>query len=327
MAESKIKVSVIVPVYGVERFAERAVESMMTQTLDEVEYIFVDDCTPDSSMRIVREVVGRYPERSGSVKILTHDENRGLPAARNAGLAAATGKYIFHWDSDDYADAGMLESMYALAEDSGADFVWADWYLTFDSGSRLMREPSATSPAEALTLTLAGEMKYNVWNKLISRRLYTDSGILFPEGLAMGEDMTIIKLLAAARGVRHLPKAYYHYVRTNAGALTKQYSAAHLEQLQTNTADVCASLGAKVSEREQAWFKLNVKLPFLFTGRRSDIALWKDWYQEADRYIMTNSYQALRTRLLQWSAAHGLSVVNMAYNMIIQKIIYGVIYR
>lgn len=327
MAEKEIKVSVIVPVYGVEKFVGKAVDSMMSQTLDDVEYIFVDDCTPDRSMHIVREVVARYPERAENVKICTHKENRGLPAARNSGLAVATGKYIFHWDSDDYAEPGMLEDMYDLAESTKADYVWADWYLTFDSGSRLMHERSASTAAEALTLTLAGEMKYNVWNKLIARRLYTESGIRFPEGRAMGEDMTIIKLLSRANGVSHLAKAYYHYVRTNADALTRQYSASHLEQLRINTADVCTYLSDKASERELAWFKLNVKLPFLFTGRRSDIALWKQWYTEADKYIMTNGYQALRTRLLQWCAAHGLSAVNMAYTTFIQKIIYGVIYR
>ena len=322
-----MKVSVIVPVYGVEEFVGRAVESMMLQTLKDVEYIFIDDCTPDNSMHIVREVVARYPDRAANVKILTHNENRGLPAARNTGLAAATGKYIFHWDSDDYAAPEMLEDMFAFAEKNGADFVWADWFLTFGSGSRLMRERSVPSPAEALTMTLAGEMKYNVWNKLIVRDLYTQIDIIFPEGRAMGEDMTIIKLLAVAHRVNHLAKAYYHYVRTNADALTKQYSVAHLEQLRANTSDICSYLSGKATERELAWFKLNVKLPFLFTGRRSDISLWKSWYPEADRYIMTNGYQAPRTRLLQWCAAHGLSLVNMAYNMIIHKIIYGVIYR
>ncbi|MDE6509077.1 MAG: glycosyltransferase, partial [Muribaculaceae bacterium] len=96
MAAERIpKVSVIAPVYGVESFIGRAVESMMAQTLDDVEFIFVDDCTPDGSVSVLRDVVVRYPERQ--VRILRHDVNRGLPAARNTGLDVARGEYIFHW--------------------------------------------------------------------------------------------------------------------------------------------------------------------------------------------------------------------------------------
>ena len=84
------KVSVIVPVHGVEKFVEHCAVSLMEQTLDGVECIFVDDCTPDSSVDIIRNVISRYPEREA--RIVSHSENRGLPTARNTGLELATGK-------------------------------------------------------------------------------------------------------------------------------------------------------------------------------------------------------------------------------------------
>lgn len=323
------KVSVIAPVYGVERFIARAVVSMMMQTLDDVEFIFIDDSTPDSSIDIIREITARYPDRK--VRIIRHEVNRGLPAARNTGIDAARGEYIFHWDSDDYAEPEMLEALYREAAIHGYDYVWCDWFLTFNTNSRIMPQPSATTPREALSIALSGGMKYNVWNKLVSRRLYGSAAIRFPEGRSMGEDMTMLKLLAKASCVGYVAKPFYHYIRTNTEAMTQVYSARHLEELRNNTADLCDFLRVEVSdnniEQEINWFKLNVKLPFLFSGRKSEMKLWKSWYTEADKYIMSNRRQALHTRVLQWTAAHRFSFINRLYNTLVFKFIYGVIYK
>lgn len=323
------KISVIAPVYGVENFIERAAESMMNQTLKEVEFIFVDDCSTDKSIDILRRIIDRYPYRN--VRIIRHHENRGLPAARNTGLDAAKGEYIFHWDSDDFAESDMLECLYKKAISESCDYVWCDWFMTFKTNCRIMPQPSASSPREALSIVLAGCMKYNVWNKLISRSLYESTGLRFPEGRAMGEDMTMIKLLAKARRVGNIQKPLYHYVRTNSGAMTQIYSQKHLTELQSNTSDLCHFLNSEIKddtiEQEINWFKLNVKLPFLFSGRKNDIKLWRKWYPESNKDIMSNHRQAIRTRILQWSAAHRLSVVNTLYNILVFKFIYGIIYR
>ena len=99
------KVSVIIPIYKVEKFIERCVCSLMEQTLQEVEYIFVDDATPDKSIEVLERCLTLYPNRKSV--ILHHAQNQGLPAARNTGLQVASGKYIFHCDSDDYVEQDM----------------------------------------------------------------------------------------------------------------------------------------------------------------------------------------------------------------------------
>ena len=118
------KVSVISPIYKVAEFIERAAESMMQQSLGDVEFIFVDDCTPDDSIERLERVLAKYPKRK--CRIIRHEENRGLPSARNSGLAVAQGEWVFHWDSDDYADREMLERMVECAEEHDAEIVWAD---------------------------------------------------------------------------------------------------------------------------------------------------------------------------------------------------------
>ena len=117
------KVSVIIPIYGVEKFIGRCAKTLMQQTLKEVEYIFVNDATPDCSMKVLQEVLARYPERQNSVVVAVHETNKGLPAARNTGLQMAQGEYIFHCDSDDFVEPDMLETLYTEAVMHRADIV------------------------------------------------------------------------------------------------------------------------------------------------------------------------------------------------------------
>ena len=208
-----MKVSIIVPVYNVEDFIERCIRSLMEQTLEDVEFIFVDDCSSDSSVDKLQETIVLYPSQHSRIKILSHSCNKGLPAARNTGLKEAQGEYIFHCDSDDFLESNALEEMYKLAKEQNADYVWSDWFLSFELNERYMKQPNYTSAMEALKGMLSGRMKFNVWNKLVKRSLYEQNNIYFPEGHDMGEDMTMIRLLTCAERVGHIPHAYYHYVR------------------------------------------------------------------------------------------------------------------
>lgn len=326
-----MKVSVIIPVYGVEKFVGRCVESLMRQTLDDIEYIFVDDATPDKSFDIISNIINKYPERKRYVKILSHDQNKGLPAARNTGLREAIGEYIFHCDSDDYLEPEMLEKLYNAAKKGNCDYVWSDWYLTFESNSRHMHQPNATSPRNDLKVILAGGMKYNVWNKLVKRSLYEETGIQFPEGRAMGEDMTMIKLLVRAKKTTNVACPLYHYIRVNTCAMTQIYSRKHLDELIINTNDTISYIRENIIdnniEQEIAWYKLNTKLPFLFSGKKEDLTRWKEWFPEADKSIMSNTTLPLRTRLLQYAAYRGWFFINRLYCDIVLKFIYGKLYK
>ena len=101
-------ISVIIPIYKVEEFIVRCVNSLMQQTMEEVEFIFVNDATPDDSMVLLQLALNNFPERKAQVHILNHEVNQGLPAARNTGLRVATGEYIYHCDSDDYLEPDAL---------------------------------------------------------------------------------------------------------------------------------------------------------------------------------------------------------------------------
>ena len=109
------KVSVIVPIYEVEKYIERCVRSLFEQTLDDIEYIFVDDCTKDNSITVLERVIKDYPNRKSQITILHHETNKGLPQARKTGLLSARGDYIAHCDSDDWVDHKLFALMYEKA--------------------------------------------------------------------------------------------------------------------------------------------------------------------------------------------------------------------
>ena len=213
------KVSVIIPVYGVEKYIERCARSLFEQTLNDIEYIFVDDCTPDNSISILRKVLYEYPNREKQVKILRHEKNKGLAQARQTGLKIASGEYIAHCDSDDWVDVHMYEEMYNKAIEEDADVVVCDYVVTNDTSViKTINACHAKSAKQLIENCLFQRDPWSLWNKLFNRKAYYN--IEYPKG-AMGEDMvTIIQLLWNCKMLSYINKPYYQYFY-NSESITK----------------------------------------------------------------------------------------------------------
>ena len=124
MGENKIKVSVIMPVYKVEEYVGKAIESIQAQTLKDWEFLIVDDGTPDRS----GEICDAYAAEDERIHVI-HKENGGAPSARNIAIDIAKGEYMYFMDSDDWAEPTMLEDMYKLAKRDNAQLVVAGFYI------------------------------------------------------------------------------------------------------------------------------------------------------------------------------------------------------
>ena len=326
-----IKVSVIVPVYGAEKYMAHCTSSLMEQTMDEVELLFIDDKGPDNSIEILKETLAKYPTSKKIVRIISHDENKGLPSARNTGIEAATGEYIFHCDDDDWVEPTLLSDMYNAAKKQDADVLWTDWFLSFEKKERYIKQPSYETAIEALKGILSGTMRFMVWNKLVKRSIYIDNEIRFPSGYTMGEDMTMMKVFACSQSVCYIPKAYYHYTRTNPTAITRLYSAKRLMELHHNVDDVEKFLQDKFGDnldKEIAFMKLEAKIPFLISnGKDGMYKLWTEWYPEANKFIMQNTAVSLRRRLLQWCAWKKQFWIVWLHYYVVNQLIYGIIYK
>jgi len=321
-------VSVVLPIYKVEPYIERCVRSLMEQTLQDVEFIFVDDASPDDSVNMARRIVSRYHR---NVRFVVHDTNKGLPSARNTGLRLATGDFIYHCDSDDWLEPEMLEKMVNAAERDHADFVYCDFFLSFTEKERSMSQPHFVEKFDALEKGLmTGNMKHNVWNKLIKRCLYTDNGIQSPEDHCKGgEDYMVFKLLRVSDRIAHVPEALYHYNRTNVNAITKKSSEKHFEDIKANADDVLAFLESHPLPEPifAEFFKLDVKLPFLMERDKVQYERWRTWYPEANEYILKNPYQPFRTKIIQLFASWRLYPLVSLYSWTVEHLFYRLIYK
>lgn len=327
-------VTVIVPIFKVERFIERNARVLFEQNLPGIEYIFVDDCSPDNSITILEKILAEYPNKTTSTKIIRHSINQGLPSARNSGLAIATGEFIFHCDSDDWLEKDAISKLYNKAKEDQSDIVWCDWYLSFKNNERYMGQPpiheGVMSGKEAVKLILGGRIRYNVWNKLVKRSLYESQQIQFPDGYGMGEDMTMIKLFAVANKVSYLREALYHYVQLNEEAFTKKTTPQHLEQIRYNlnqVVDFLQEIYGTTIHQEIQFFKLNTKLPFLITDDTASFQRWLDWYPESNVYIDQNPMFNLRTKLIQKAALKKQFWILKLYYRLVIRFIYGIIYK
>ena len=227
------KVSVMIPVYNTAAYVGRCLTSLFEQTFDDIEYIIVNDATPDHAMDIVNNLVASYPHRR--VKIIDHKTNKGSASARNTALDAASGEYLIYVDSDDWAEKNMIERMVSVAENEGADLVLADYYVDYKN-----RKTAYVSLADTIKenpnykeLFFSGKIRLFTWNKMISKRLYDNYAIRFIEGINMWEDVaTIPRLAFFAQRIAYLPEAFVHYVQYNPGSYTASCSADSIKQMQ-----------------------------------------------------------------------------------------------
>lgn len=205
------KVSVIVPVYGVEKYIERCAHSLFEQTLDDMEFIFVDDCTTDNSIYILENIIKDYPIRANQTRILHHEKNMGLPVARQTGIKEASGDFIAHCDSDDWVDTDMYRAMFERAVLSGADIVICDYNVANENGNTTEHGVLRKGRENIIKDTLALKCSWSVWNKLVKRELYLDNGLIYPE-FSMAEDMLLTsQLLVKAQSVDYIDKGFYFY--------------------------------------------------------------------------------------------------------------------
>ena len=231
-------ISVIVPVYGVEKYIERCARSLFEQTMTEgVEFIFVNDCTKDRSVELLTTVISEYPQLGSQIKIINHRSNRGLAAARQTGLEAAGGEYILHLDSDDFFERDMLEVMYQAALTDNADVVVADYFWSLRKGE-VYQECPLYDNKESIFQSIIAPWRYAnktispaVWNKLSKRNLYEAYDIHPIEGINNGEDFIVaIQILYHAAVITKVNRAFVHYNKQNIGAITRDKSASNSRQ-------------------------------------------------------------------------------------------------
>lgn len=255
----KAKVSVVIPIYNVEDKVARCLESILTQSLHDLEIIVVDDGTPDNSMQVVE----RYAAGDNRFRVVAHERNRGLMQARKTGYMMAEGDYVLFCDSDDYLPPRAVETFYNEAMRTGADVVSGDLTLVFPVDGQqevrgsVLRYGSAMIPV--YKSLLLDEYHHNLCGKLFRRSLLQDHDYTTIEHFTNGEDgFLFYQVMEHVGKVVHLQKPLYCYVQNDKSSTRFRYgeNAIHsicmLNQLRLKLAEKYPEIRryaqAKVSE-------------------------------------------------------------------------------
>ena len=209
-----MKVSVCIPVYGVEKYIERCARSLFGQTMKEgIEFIFVNDCTKDNSIKILEQVIEEYPHRKDQVTILHHEKNRGLVATRNTALEIARGDYIIHCDSDDWVEFDMYERMYQKATKTNADMVFCSWQINYHNGvHKNVVFKNFDTPKDLINMICANQTYASLCNKLYRQEIAKNPLVCYYEHICMNEDLICnIQMLRLCKKIYFETRPLYHY--------------------------------------------------------------------------------------------------------------------
>ena len=198
------KVSVIVPIYNVEKYLEKCINSLLSQTLEDIQIILVNDGSKDNSGNIAKE----YEKNNKNRIIYVEKENGGLSDARNYGLKYATGDFVAFLDSDDYIEKNAYEEMYNKAIEENADYVECDFIWEFPNKIRVDKQYPYKNKKEMLSF-----VRVVAWNKLIKRQLITDNNLEFPKGLRYEDVEFTYKLIPFVNKFAYVDKPFIHYVQ------------------------------------------------------------------------------------------------------------------
>lgn len=304
------KVSVIVPIYGVEKYIERCAESLFRQTLDSIEFIFIDDCTPDNSMALLEAIIHknryRFARMRWQVRTEKMSSNSGLPTVRRHGVMLATGNFVVHCDSDDWIEPNMYRLMYEKAIDEEADAVVCDFNIT--DGEKVLKTISGCSFTDKdlfIEQILYQRNPWTIWNKMFKRTSCYKADIIYPMG-NMGEDFVLTtQLLLNSSKVAYVALPLYNYFYNTSSITRVKTEERKMNNFHINKANadiVFEILSAKrLAERySQALVSSKWYVKKLLWNTNFDAAkrnLWKDTYKEINKQIITSCHISVKEKV------------------------------
>lgn len=223
-------ISIIVPIYKVEKYLERCVESLLNQTYTNLEIILVDDGSPDNCPVMCEE----FAKKDSRIRVV-HKKNGGLSDARNVGLEVATGEYIGFIDSDDYVDVNMYQDMITNALKYNAQIVECDIYSVYD-GNRIEEYSSVDDAVYTTTKDIMYAyiakftIKTVVWNKLYKKDIF--GSLKFEVGKYNEDEFFTYQILSKATTFVHINKHYYYYIQRAESIMGCSYSLKKLDGLE-----------------------------------------------------------------------------------------------
>lgn len=283
--KQNIKVSILVPFYNVEKYIGRCIESIFTQTYKNIEYVFVNDCTPDKSLVVINELIENYNYKD-KCKIINHEMNLGISASRNDCLDNMNGDYFLFVDSDDYIEKDMVESLVNAAEKINADISGCGYIEEYEDHRVEYPQIYNNNHEEMLRSITLLTIKGVLWKLLIRRDVIINNNLRFPQDNSINEDYYFCcRLFYYAKSFASVDRCLYHYVQYNPNNLTKT----SLQNIESQAAAIrkteefyCEKGVLSVVNKELLKRKFISKLPLLINKNCRDIIRWRNLFPESN---------------------------------------------
>ena len=222
-----MKISILVPIYKAEKYIEHCAESLFSQDYDNIEFLFVNDCTPDRSIDVLQHFINeKYPDRKPQVRIINHEKNRGSAAARNTLLDNATGDFVCWVDADDWLENGAISTLVNKQNENDYDIVTGWSYEVTNEGTKALRQTDYKTKEEMYDDMWGHEFRHVLWGRIFRRQLYVSNHIRCVDGDNYGEDFLLMILAVYfSNRIACVNDYVYYYNRINESAQTFQYEA------------------------------------------------------------------------------------------------------
>lgn len=305
------KVSVIVTIYNREKYIEKCVRSLMEQTLDDVEFVCVDDASTDASLLKLNRVLEDYPNRKSMVNIICLENNAGRAIARQIGIEHVKGEYVIHVDSDDWVDKDMLELLYTKAKETNADIVGCNLTHEYGTHQQIFKQSYSGDVEEDIRRLLNGRLFPSLCTSLTRTELIKEHQITFPQGLDTGEDLLFnLSLYLVAHKVVAIDNPSYHYRHTEDSG-----SFQHTEKSINSVIEVACRIETLMREtgnyekyeKDILFRKFSMKCA-LVTDFKNDAynKKWLNLFPETHSFIWKYKQFSWKRRVELWLAAHDM---------------------
>ena len=291
MCKKNVKISIIVPVYNVERYLPACMDSLVNQTMEDIEIIAVNDGSPDNSLEILNDYQKRYPQK---VRVLSI-ENHGVSYARNYGADHAAGEYLLFVDSDDYVDVQMCETLYRKAAADHNDLVMC--------GRSNLYESKTENDAVSVNTGMTANQNFTIkefpfelcwlspfpWDKLIKKDLFMQ--VRFPENIRFEDLAYVLKVSCLAENIGVVCQPLYYYRRTTSGGFLNTFSESTLDIIKAfeNIMDFMEKKGFAETYRDELAYicarHFFFRYPALFEERRASLKLKREMIRETHGFL------------------------------------------
>ena len=286
------------PIFKVEQYLEKTLDSIFTQTYPYIDYVFVNDCSPDNSHQVLMDTIKKHGIEEERYTVIIHKQNEGIAVSRTDCIANAEGDYVFFVDSDDWIEKDAVEQMVAATKGGTIDIVGCDFVKDYISGhNSYHHENYANNCRDNMLRCLNYDIATVLWKLLIRRSLFENFTIT-PHVDIVEDYIMSIKLYYYAKSFVSIPQAFYHYVQYNQARVSLQtfWSVSmHIKGVQ-EVEQFCREKGLynEFVSHKLLLRKFNIKSNFVLNKQLLDIEAYRKTFPEAKGMWREMNYSVKR---------------------------------